>query len=168
MTQIRISQDNYDKFKSIMNGRSWDQILADAYRLLTQQCTNNNTSTDVPSTAPEPKPYVEYGSAIILPTGTVLVDSDRYILDITGARIRFTDFKAAIKTVRYLRTYTSHQFNSHDEQEYRAAHFVRRWYTADDYQNKREQQELLETSQFLASVNHALSTNPISSATNLV
>lgn len=55
MPSIRISQETYDNLKSIMNGRSWDGLLAD---LAQPHLYTNNNAPPKPAPAPlqEPDP----------------------------------------------------------------------------------------------------------------
>jgi len=157
MATIRVSDETLQRIKSLSDGQSADKFLN---KLMNQICTNNNASTETP-TEPEPN------KPVILPSGTVLVDSDRYVLDGFGNRCKYPGgHKDAVKVIKYLKLMTSHPFNSHDEQEYRAAHFIRRWYTADDYQSNLDKQELEETSQYLTSHGYALRTETVSLTPN--
>lgn len=152
MSNIRISQENYDNLKSIMYGRSWDQLLADLARPYLQ--TNNNTPINQASAQEStivPAPYTEHDRAIILPSGTVLVDNDRNIIDINGQYITFQDGLTARKMVKYLKEYTGHSFQ-YMINEWRGNEVtVQRWYTTYDDANGIQAIELAETELFLRS-----------------
>lgn len=110
MPSIRISQETFDRAKSLMAGQSWDLFFNKAMdHLCMQSRTNNNVSTDQEPTVVS-APYVEHNRAIILPSGTVLVDEERMVVDINGQPIIFPDTPSARKMTKYLKKYTGHYF----------------------------------------------------------
>ena len=151
MATIRLNEDVYERAKSFMDGRSWNQFLND---LMDQACkspganrTNNNASAK-PPIPPSPVPYVEHDRAIILPSGTVLVNQDKEIIDINGNAIIFPDIPSVRKMVKYLREYTSHPFQRTINPWRGNIITIERWYTEQDIQSGIPAAELAESQQF--------------------
>lgn len=158
MANMRLSDETLQEFKSLANGQSADKfmkILMGVYR------TNNNATGRATSMVPA----TEYqpNQPVVLPSGIALVDYDRYALDAFGDRLKYPGGrKDAFKASDYLQKMTGNIYQASDERDFRAAYFLRRWYTAEDEEKHVQARELEETSQFLASRGYALTTEQVS------
>lgn len=114
-------------------------------------CTNNNAPPK-PPIPPAPAPYIEHNRAVILPSGTVLVNEEHNIVDINGQPIVFPDIPSARKMVRYLKEYTSNPFQRCINPWQGSIITIERWYTEHDEKNGIPAIELAETIKFLRTI----------------
>ena len=148
---VKLTDEAYECGKSAMKpGESWSTWVIRMAKLSGADHTNNNASAK-PPIPPSPVPYVEHDRAIILPSGTVLVNQDKEIIDINGNAIIFPDIPSVRKMVKYLREYTSHPFQRTINPWRGNIITIERWYTEQDIQSGIPAAELAESQQFMRS-----------------
>lgn len=145
---VKLTDEAYECGKSAMlPGETWSTWVIRMAKSSGANRTNNNASAK-PPIPPSPVPYVEHDRAIILPSGTVLVNQDKEIIDINGNAIIFPDIPSVRKMVKYLREYTSHPFQRTINPWRGNIITIERWYTEQDIQSGIPAAELAESQQF--------------------